>query len=171
MGLTIGHRQAGEVASGSDLQPELDDHLQDLGRGAELDARLMAVLRMEDREVATTERQERGRGRRRGVFLDVLLGDIGLGHDQGLLVRMAAEFEALIDDLDIAVDLMGFPHLVGRRGRLVALHDRDEVLAMELVFAVGRGDVEGAQVGECLREERMQRLVGGAVALVWMSFH
>ena len=57
---------------------------------------------------------------------------------------MAAEFEALIDDLDIAVDLMGFPHLVGRRGRLVALHDRDEVLALELILAVGRVDVEGA---------------------------
>jgi hypothetical protein len=45
--------------------------------------------------------------------------------------------------LDIAVDLMGFPHLVGRWGRLVALHDRDDVLAPELILAVGRVDVEG----------------------------
>jgi hypothetical protein len=68
MGLSLGHRQAGEVASRSGLEAELDDHLEDLGGGADLDAGLMAVLRMEDREIATTEGQEGGRRRRAAYF-------------------------------------------------------------------------------------------------------
>ncbi len=121
----------------------------------------MAVLRVEDGEVAATQGQERGRGRRCGIFLDVLLGDIWLGHHKRLLVRVAAIFEALVDHLDVAVDLMGFPHLVGGRSCLVALDDRDEVLALELIFPVRRVHVEGAEVGEGLREKRVERFVGG----------
>jgi len=57
MGLTIGHRKAREVASRSDLEAELDDHLQDFSWGADLHAGLVPVLRMENREVAATKVQ------------------------------------------------------------------------------------------------------------------
>ena len=159
MGLTIGHRKAGEVASRSGLEAELDDYLQDFGRCADLHAWLMAVLWMEDRKVAVAKGEQGERAGRGCVFLNVLFGDIRLRDDEGLLVGMAAIFQALIDDLNVAVDLMGFPEFVRRGGGLVALHDGNEVLALEFIFSVFRLHVERPEVGEGSGEERVERLV------------